>query len=485
MKKVLLILILFVASYAAADTLTLNLLRLLDNYPQTEGGYWENTYTDGAIEDSVFRFSHTGSPDGGEGMSYWEGFTLCTSGDTTNYGAEGSSDGWILNQWGCMAGGGVDSAGRTVPGAPYMVAYWGFFAEQITPDYYSVRVDFKDNVYKPLGVWICNHPWPYYGNINGDGFASAFSKEGDYFALVAHGLDAEGHPVGTTVQLRLATYTGGKLVQSSEWQYMDLRALGTVSGIFFTMETSDTDALYGANTAVYFCLDRLAVCDADVQELSRPNNLRILSAGEDSLTLCWSPVENAEAYLLSIDSTEETITSDTIYTFRALQAYTAYTLSVAAVNSKDTSDIALIQAQTTDRTAPSVPEGLQVVQSNNSVTLTWNPSEDNVGIRRYTTYLDGEAYRRTASCTCTFAGLEKGKTYLLEVESEDMAGNKSARASIRITMGQSALEATISDDTEVTEVFAPNGMFMGNTIPCAHGAYIIKKRQKTNILIVQ
>lgn len=93
-------------AWAAADTLTLNLTDLLPYYQQTAGGFWEDTYVPGTIEDSLFRFAHTGSSDGGGGMAYWEGFTLCTSGDTTNYGAEGSSDGWISNQWGCMAGGG-------------------------------------------------------------------------------------------------------------------------------------------------------------------------------------------------------------------------------------------------------------------------------------------------------------------------------------------------------------------------------------------
>lgn len=485
MKNHLVILSLLCVPLALADTLTLNTSRLLDNYPQTEAGYWENTYTDAAIEDSVFRFSHTGSPDGGEGMAYWEGFTLCTSGDTTNYGAEGSSDGWIQNQWGCMAGGGTDSVGNTVLGAPYLVAYWGFFAEQITPDYYSVRVDFKDKLYNPVGVWICNHPWPYYGNVNGDGFAAAFNQEGDYFAVVAHGLNAAGQPTGTSVRLQLASYVDGKLQQSKSWQYWDLRELGLISGLYFTMETSDMDELYGANTAVYFCLDRLTICDLAENVLSRPTNLRIHAVGEDSLTLSWGPVSGAEQYLLALDDTPVGTTSDTIYTFRNLQAYTSYTLSVVAVNQADTSDISRLTAQTKDATPPSVPKRLQAKQSNNSISLTWEPSEDNVAVRRYTTYLDGEAYRRTTTCSCTFVGLERGRTYLLEVEAEDQAGNKSARAQWTVTMGETAIDAVDSDDGDEVQVYAPDGKFIGHDWPCTRGIYIIKKRQKTNILIVQ
>ena len=64
----------------SADTIQLNLSPLVDTYTQTEAGYWEDTYLDGVqIEDEMFRFAHTGSSDGGGGMAYWEGFTLCSS----------------------------------------------------------------------------------------------------------------------------------------------------------------------------------------------------------------------------------------------------------------------------------------------------------------------------------------------------------------------------------------------------------------------
>ena len=468
-----------------ADTITLNLSRILPTYTQTENGYWEDTYVPGVIEDSLFRFSHTGSADGGGGMAYWEGFTLCTSGDTTNYGAEGSSDGWILNQWGCMAGGGADSQGNAVPGTPYLVAYWGFFQEQQVPGYYSLRIDFTDNqAHRPLGVWICNHPWPYYGNINGDGFASAFTHEGDYFALVAHGLDTNGAPTGSTARLILASYSNGALHQSRDWEYMDLSALGAVNGLYFTMETSDADAIYGANTAVYFCMDLLSVLGTQAEELARPTNLHVLSAGEDSLTLSWSAVPNAGSYRLWIDTVFAGNTTDTCFTFRSLQPLTSYTLSVDAVNATDTSDIASLTAQTTDETAPSVPQNLQATPTYNSIVLNWDSSSDNAGIKRYTAYLDGQAYKRTTTCTCTFQGLEPNTEYLLEVEAEDLAGNKSAKAALRVSTRNTALELIdASDPSEPVEVYTPDGRFVGHSVPRTGGPYIIKAKQKTMIFI--
>ena len=470
---------------SALSPQTLDLSAILNAYPQTPSGYWDSTYTDGPIEADLFRFAHTGSQDGGGGMAYWEGFTLCTSGDTTNYGAEGSSDGWILNQWGCMAGGGADSLGQAVSGAPYLVAYWGFYLEQLNPGYHSLLVEFTDGqLHQPVGTWICNHPWPYYGNINGDGFAGAFTEEGDYFALVAHGLNALGEETGTTVRLMLASFSGGALHQSTAWQYMDLSPLGTVSGLFFTMETSDADALYGANTAVYFCMDRLTITDPDTT-LARPTGLTVTSAGEDSLALSWNPVPNATSYTLFLNNRLAGSATDTTFVFRGLQAYTSYDLGVAAVHANDTSDIASVTALTTDETAPSVPGALQAETGQYSIRLTWQPSEDNTGqIKRYTVFLNGQAYQRTKTCTCDVVGLEPDTEYLLEVEAEDQAGNKSDKASIRAYTRANAIEYVPADD-ETVGFYTLDGRFLGTQTPHTTGVYIQRKRQKTNILIIQ
>lgn len=476
------------SALSAADTLTLDLSAIADNYMQTVDGYWEDTYTENAvIEDDNFSFAHTGMSDGGGGMAYWEGFTLCTSGDNSNYGTSGDSDAWISRQWGCMAGGGAGKDGKAVPGAPYLVAYWGFSLEMLDPDYHSLRVGFNDGkAHKPVGVWICNHPWPYYGNINGDGFASAFSEEGDYFALVAHGLNEKGESTGVTVRFPLAEYSGGSLHQSADWQYMDLRGLGAVNAIYFTMETSDTDALYGANTAVYFCLDRLSVLPAEAEKppLARPSGLKAVSAGEDSIVLAWDKAAGAEEYVLQADGAESGKTKDTCFVFRNLQPMTSYTLSVAAVNGKDTSDIASVSALTTDETAPTVPQGLHAAAELHSIVLTWLPSEDNVAVRRYTVWLNGEAYKLTTSCTCTLAGLEPATGYLLEVSAEDKAGNKSERAQLYASTLTDSSFGSVNEDKAGLTVYTIDGHYLGHEIPKNTGIYILKQNNKQSTIII-
>ncbi len=484
MRKIFLFLFSILCGLAyAADTLTLNLGNLVDYYPQTEDGYWEDTYNDGVqVEDTLFSFSHTGTSDGGGGMAYWDGFTLCTSGDDTNYGEEGSSDGWISKQWGCMAGGGLNEQLQVVKGAPYLVAYWGFFQETIIENYHSLQVDFMDNKpHKAVGVFICNHPWPYYGNINGDGFASAFSKEGDYFALVAHGLNAKGEPTGTKAKLELAAYRSGKIVQSPDWQYFDLTALGTVNGLYFTMETSDADALYGANTAVYFCMDKLRILAAEPEPdpLPRPSGLKIVSLGEDSAVLAWNRIQHAEKYLLQLNDNNYATTSDTAFTFKSLKAATTYQFAVRAVAQKDISEVAVIEATTKDETAPTPPANLKATPDVYSIDLSWDATTDNVGVIRYTIYVNDTPFRRITTTAHTLMGLDPDTDYLLAVVAEDAAGNVSEPASIAVkTLPLQQSIEQIRLDEPLQAVYSLSGQYLGNRLPLQSGTYIIRKNNK-------
>jgi len=239
----------------------------------TQKGNWTETYNDADysfIDFRHFSFSHliagAGTSSGGY---YWDGFTVCSSGDPTNYQGDGSQ-GWVANQWGCMAGGGIktDSNGEILKdekgnvevekGLPYLLAYWGYYME--TSGTHCLQTVFNDGkTYMAAGVYINNSPWPYYGNINGDGFARKLNQEGDYFKLIIHGLNKNLENNGKTVEHILAQYKDGVLTQSSKWEWVDLSTLGEIGGLYYTMETTDADPLYGPKTAVYFCMDKLQV----------------------------------------------------------------------------------------------------------------------------------------------------------------------------------------------------------------------------------
>ena len=223
----------------------------------TEGGYWVDTYND---EDfpylvfSPFRFSHVSDGMGWGGMS-WDGFTVSVNGSTTE-----PAD--ALDQWGCMAGGGIksDADGAIEVGneMPYLVGYWPAFMEIPGSHYMTVSFD-GEYLYKPEGVYIANHPQAYYYNANG-----SIAKEGDYFKMIIGGIDAEGNDTEATVEHYLAKMVDGKLVQSKEWEWVDLSSLGAVKDLYVKMESTDNDPVWGINTPTYFCMDKLQVLKTEV-----------------------------------------------------------------------------------------------------------------------------------------------------------------------------------------------------------------------------
>ncbi|MFT3738925.1 MAG: DUF4465 domain-containing protein [Breznakibacter sp.] len=297
MKRKLFILCMAVATAtgltwnATAQTLTLNLTGCPKD--TLTGGYWIETYNDSinTLTCGDFVFSHLpAGPGASFGGYYWDGFTTGTNGDYTNYGTpcpvqpcdstHSGSLGWVDNQWGVMAGGGIANyTGTTVDsvakGIPYLIAYWGYHMEEewwdmhygdIPPNpMHCLTAKLADNsTFTPQGVFICNHPWPYWGNRFGDGFARPLDQPGDYFVLRIGAMDDAGNDFGFTVTDTLAVYDDSAFYdvrQPDNWHWVDLTELGSgVHTLYFTMETTDVSAYgYGPNTAVYFCMDKLSL----------------------------------------------------------------------------------------------------------------------------------------------------------------------------------------------------------------------------------
>ena len=229
----------------------------------TEKKYWTETYNDSPtytwLQFQNFKLAHLIGQNS-YGGTYWNGFTLSTSGDNTDY-----SSTWIGNQWGCMAGGGIktDQSGAIVTtngvvdteqGIPYLVAYYSTYVS----NGYSNEIKFADGQkYEAVEVYVTNHPWPYYENMNGGMFTRVLDQEGDYVKLIANGLDENGNSTGSA-SFYLAKFENGSLTQVTNWEKFDLSALGTIASLYFTIESTDTGD-YGMNTAAYFCMDKLTV----------------------------------------------------------------------------------------------------------------------------------------------------------------------------------------------------------------------------------
>ncbi|MDM1348896.1 DUF4465 domain-containing protein [Myroides marinus] len=241
-------------------TLDLSTFNLTDGLNAQGGKIWSKTYTDKVLlQHQIFTFSHTS-----EYPATWDGFTVSNVKDDKNYNQEGSA-GFIENQWGSMAKGGLKGEG-----SPFIIGYWSYYmkdwqatAGTFNEKQYSnwIKIGNGKDSYKAVDINISNHPWPYYGNLTGDSFARKFEK-GDYFKVMIYGVDKNNKINPKPVTHYLADFRGDKLIMSKDWNKVDLSSLGEVSYLVFQMETTDAGD-YGPNTAVYFCMDGLTVDKID------------------------------------------------------------------------------------------------------------------------------------------------------------------------------------------------------------------------------
>lgn len=120
----------------------------------------------------------------------------------------------------------------------------------------------------PQSIQITNNAYAYYSLLKGDSFAKKFGgrdgNEPDFFRLIITGLDANNQKTGET-EFYLADYRfsdNSKDYIVNSWETVDLRPLGTVSQIIFSLESSDkgTD---GMRTPASFCFDNLVTQPAE------------------------------------------------------------------------------------------------------------------------------------------------------------------------------------------------------------------------------
>ena len=210
---------------------------------------WDKTYDEGEsysmLLDNNFVAYHLPSGQTYDGMS-WEGFTVSRQQETDYFNTSN-----YLRQFSCTAGGGVTEAD-----APYLMGYFSWYQEMIGS--HSCQVDLATEPREMLGAWVCPANYMINNALFGAYPARPFAK-GDTLSIVAHGLDADGNDNGQSVVHYFIDYrdaaTENRYVQT-DWQWMDLSGLGNVSGIYFTMESSDSGD-FGPNTPTYFALDGL------------------------------------------------------------------------------------------------------------------------------------------------------------------------------------------------------------------------------------
>lgn len=199
----------------------------------------------------------------------------------------------------------------------------------------------------------------------------------------------------------------------------------------------------------------LNVNTLDVTAPSVPSGLSATSVGPTGFTLNWSASSDnvgVTAYEVFRDGTSLGTTTATSMAVTGLTQGQIYAMTVrardAAANWSAQSSV--LNVQTTDTSAPSVPTGLGASSvSLASFTLTWSASTDNVGVTAYEVFRDGVSQGTTTGLSKAITGLAANTAYSMKVRARDAAGNWSAQSAAYVV-------TTTANQVPVSTLTAPS-----------------------------
>eukprot|EP00957_Ditylum_brightwellii_P081351 6188331-Ditylum_brightwellii.AAC.1 len=189
----------------------------------------------------------------------------------------------------------------------------------------------------------------------------------------------------------------------------------------------------------------------DKESPSRPASLKALSVSDTQVTIEWfASSDNVEVTGYHIYRGNKKIATDitgTSYTdtgVDVLKTYTYYVVAVdAAGNVSENSDS--IEVTTDDVTPPDTPGNLLLSSvSEDKAIITWAPSSDNVAVKGYNIYRDGNKIAEIPP-GISYADEEvvPSYTYTYSVEAFDAAGNGSENSD--------SVQVTIPDETSPSQ----------------------------------
>lgn len=214
--------------------------------PDTKGTIEKGTYDDnqyrGSFVSGSYKFANNYSIDYGS----WSGFSYANSTATT-------FSSYATDQWNSCVGKGCDDSDT----------YAVFFEDSYAPMTVSVLNNPAGDVIN--GFFITNAAVTVNSILNGDGQTGEKDANGesvsgstgfrtsDYFKLT---ITADN---GKTKEVMLADYRDSNEAEHyylDSWQWVDLKELGTVKELSFSLEPSRSNT-WGYTTPLYFCMDNL------------------------------------------------------------------------------------------------------------------------------------------------------------------------------------------------------------------------------------
>ena len=277
-------------------------------------------------------------------------------------------------------------------------------------------------------------------------------------------------PAGLSVSNR--THTSVSLSWTGSWDnvkvkgyyvYRDGKKIITTSKTGFTNSDLVPGRKYTYYVKAYDAAGNVSPAGTDIvayplpdgQAPSAPSNVGISSPGHTSLVVSWSPSTDntsVKGYVVYRNGSRVAATTSTSYTVKGLLPGTAYSFIVKAYDIADNysgQSSGVTGVTLPDAEAPGKPSGLKgTTVTETQITLMWSPSSDNVKVKGYEVYCNGEKKGTASKAIFTAKGLVPGKSYKYAVIAVDTVGNRS--------VSSEACEITTLKD--VIKPSAPTGL---------------------------
>lgn len=242
------------------------------------------------------------------------------------------------------------------------------------------------------------------------------------------------------VTIKKNTYTNKNLVPGQEYTYTvkSYDAAGNIS--------NSSEALVVSTVP-------------DSQPPSAPGRPMVSSLAYTSLTLSWKAAADdigIKRYEVYMSGVKKGTTTKTSFTCKGLSPDTTYSFMIKAFdlagNSSSSESISISTKQ--DTSAPTIPFGLKATSvTETEVALQWSPSSDNVKVKKYEIYCDGEIVGNPSKTSYVCKKLLPGQRMNYTIKAVDSSGLRSAAStSLRVTTLNDTAAPTKPTDLKVKSV---------------------------------
>src|SRR5205823_4638986 len=229
--------------------------------------------------------------------------------------------------------------------------------------------------------------------------------------------------------IRYSVYRDGVQIASVAGTSYANRGLAAATTYSYTVAASDAARNASAQSSPVSATTKAPL---DTQAPSIPTNLAASAITPTTLTLSWNAATDNVAvagYRVYRNGTLPVSPSTTSAPITGLSAATTYSFTVSAVDAAGNASalsapLSATTAASSDTTAPTTPTGLAAsALTATSLTLSWSPATDNVGVTGYRVYRNGTLAASPSGTSASITGLLASVLYSFTVSAVDAAGN--------------------------------------------------------------